>query len=818
MGFSGVMLWMLLLGIAAQNVVQGDDLTISVYTVTSKSAVLTWSKYVGSSSYRLTASPRNSPDPSVFSSFSQNTVMGSISTLSPNTNYIFKVEALDSSMSVLAQNSVNGCTASDVPIITAASSKQSQSITVEFTQVSGASSYILRTETSNGSFMSETSVPGSPGTVSSLQPYTDYTLSVMSVNSCGRSQPSSTVQAKTVLAAPLLNSSSPSNSSIVVTWAPVPNAVLYSVSIIRDDSYQQSRLNTSNTNVTFSNLEAGTNYCIKANAWSPLSVPGDDYTICQITRPPPPQSIVLLTTIVNNVMGLSVSWNPAQGASWYIAVSSTGLNCSSASTSCTLSPLSCGQIHYISVTAFNQAGPSQSSESQRYISFPCPPEPVHVNDIGNGNCSLSWNSVSYVDYYTAFSKRDDGIEEMCNSMGTSCNFSCHCGYSYIMSVFANNQAGASPPGRILNQTTLSCCPENLVVSAISWESLMMTWTAVRGADMYKVQAVDSSNNAVLCNDTSPVCVLSGLNCNTRYNVLVFPCNEARGCNHSCSPQTQETAPCMPDRVTVSPSNSLSINITWTSTNKVANYTVTVIGSADGPFTCQSNTTYCQVNGLSCGSSYQVTSIASTAAGLSMPSYSIFFQTAPCCPATLNVTQVTQAMSNVTWSAAQGAQFFMASLTSSRGNATCRTMQTKCLMGCITCGTNYTVSLQAINSKGNTAVCMYHGFSTSECCPSRIRLYTRFNNTLRVSWWSSSSLSNFTAQVTGGSRAHTCSPAPGESMCDVSEVTCGDVYTVMVAPMNPDRTVVPFCPSRTYSVYCSGSDVGMVLYRGKRSLD
>lgn len=89
------------------------------------------------------------------------------------------------------------CPASDVPTITAASSKQSQSITVEFTQVSGASSYILHTETSNGSFMSETSVPGSPGTVSGLQPYTAYTLSIMSVNSCGRSQPSSSVQAKT---------------------------------------------------------------------------------------------------------------------------------------------------------------------------------------------------------------------------------------------------------------------------------------------------------------------------------------------------------------------------------------------------------------------------------------------------------------------------------------------------------------------------------------------------------------------------------------------------------------------------------------------
>lgn len=84
--------------------------------------------------------------------------------------------------------------------------------------------------------------------------------------------------------------------------------------------------------------------------------------------PRTPQSVVLLTTVVNDVVGVSVSWDPAQGASRYMAVSSSGLNCSSASTSCTLSPLSCGQIHYISVTAFNQAGSSQSSEPQRYVS------------------------------------------------------------------------------------------------------------------------------------------------------------------------------------------------------------------------------------------------------------------------------------------------------------------------------------------------------------------------------------------------------------------------------------------------------------------
>lgn len=83
---------------------------------------------------------------------------------------------------------------------------------------------------------------------------------------------------------------------------------------------------------------------------------------------------------------------------------------------------------------------------------------------------------------------------------------------------------------------------------------------------------------------------------------------------------------MPDGVSVRLSNSSSVSIAWTPTNRAADYTVSVIGSTDGPFTCQSKATSCQVNGLSCGSSYQVTSIASTTAGLSMPSYSVSFQT------------------------------------------------------------------------------------------------------------------------------------------------------------------------------------------------
>lgn len=76
-------------------------------------------------------------------------------------------------------------------------SKQSESITVVFGEVSGASSYILRAQTLDGEFFSETEVSDSPGTVINLQPYITYSLSVMSVNTGGRSQPSLPVVTRT---------------------------------------------------------------------------------------------------------------------------------------------------------------------------------------------------------------------------------------------------------------------------------------------------------------------------------------------------------------------------------------------------------------------------------------------------------------------------------------------------------------------------------------------------------------------------------------------------------------------------------------------
>lgn len=85
-------------------------MSVSIFTVTSKSAVLRWSRYEGALSYRVTASLRNSPVSVVFANFGQNTIMGSVNSLNPNTAYTFHVEALGSLMNVLADANVDGST------------------------------------------------------------------------------------------------------------------------------------------------------------------------------------------------------------------------------------------------------------------------------------------------------------------------------------------------------------------------------------------------------------------------------------------------------------------------------------------------------------------------------------------------------------------------------------------------------------------------------------------------------------------------------------------------------------------------------------
>uniref|UniRef100_A0A3Q3S228 Fibronectin type III domain containing 7a n=1 Tax=Mastacembelus armatus TaxID=205130 RepID=A0A3Q3S228_9TELE len=679
------------------------------------------------------------------------------------------------------------------------------SITVVFTEVFGATSYILRAETDD--FFLETPVSGSPGTVVQLQPYTEYSLSVMSVNSGGRSQPSEPVNGKTVVTAPNLNTTSPSNDSIAVTWPPVEYAVLYTLCIIQEGSSSRLKLNTTDTTFTFDDLEAGRTYCIKGTAWDAEGRTGDDLTVCQITRPPSPDVITVQVT-PGRSLGIAVYWLPVQGAENYIAWFSNGQNCTSEVNTYCYIPVECGQNRSVSVIAYNNAGPSNPSQPAEY--FTCGYN-IWVEQPSAGNCLLKWDEVLLVNYYVAFIKRDDGTENSCNTTETTCQFSCTCGYTYFVTVFPYNSAGSSPYSQVRNYTTIPCCPQGVTIKLVSTDTLEVMWSPVKGAELYETTAAQT-NDIIHCNDTAPVCALSDLRCNTAYSVTVTPCSELQGCNRTCTPYTHETAPCTPEILSITQTNSSTYTVVITTPNtQNTSYTVTAIGRYD-TYNCQTRNSTCTFTQLPCGSTYEVTTVAITTIGRSLPGYTKPLETGPCCPLSINVTQVTQAMTNVTWSPGNGARSYITTLMSSRGHARCHTLDTQCLMGCITCSTNYSVNMEAISSTGHRTECRYHGFSSSPCCPTGVKLYRRTNNSLRVYWRSLGPLiNNHTVALYGTGANYTCIAAAGSMYCDIQEETCGDVYAVVAAPVGQNGVKVSFCQARTYSVPCPGSNAGMGKY-------
>ncbi|XP_056354174.1 fibronectin type III domain-containing protein 7 isoform X1 [Oenanthe melanoleuca] len=703
-------------------------------------------------------------------------------------------------------------TAPDIPVIDQAYSKLSNSITVEWRAVPGATNYMLTAE--DGDSFSETIVKNSPGIVTGLKPATLYRITVRSINSGGKSQPSPFRKVKTVLAAPILSVRSPSCDSIAVSWKAVHTAAGFSVSLMRSDGLgRMLKQNTTNTSLIFTNLDPGTLYTIKAYAWNANGVPGDDFTYNQRTSPNAPVDVKVAFN--SGALRAVVSWMPTEGALTYSVTVSSGLlklRCNTSSASCVVPSLQCSSQYYVSVTAHNDAGSSEPTDAVSLKTVPCAPVNISIEEDEPGHLLVSWSSVSFSHYYVVFVKSDDGLEVHCNTSYTQCHFQSDCGFTYFITIFAYNNAGQSPLGDVFNYTTAPCCPSDFRAVFMSSDTVRVTWAPVRGADLYETRAAGGSGE-VLCRDTATACTLSALRCSTPYNITVSSFSEARGSNTSCAPRHMATAPCSPEIKNISKEGVSVISVQWQPNNEEATYVVTARGEA-GLWHCTSTRNSCTLMDLPCGSAFSVSAIARSPAGQSLPSYSIPLETAPCCPNDLTLAQVTQSVTNISWSVGKGSQTYVTALESPKGQAKCHTLQTYCLLGCITCGTNYTVSLRAISETGLTSSCTYQGYSSSACCPSGVKLYRLSNNGIRVFWRASDETINYKADLHGSKDNFSCTPSSGLSHCDITKIPCGDVYTVVVAPVTDKGPKLTFCPKKIYSVTCSGSSVGMVISRGK----
>ncbi|MGH0143007.1 UNVERIFIED_CONTAM: hypothetical protein FKN15_037427 [Acipenser sinensis] len=114
--------------------------------------------------------------------------------------------------------------------------------------------------------------------------------------------------------------------------------------------------------------------------------------------------------MISRSMGVDVSWSLVEGAEIYTVLGSSRLNCTSVFSSCTISPLECGNNYSVSVVASNKAGPSSPSEPANFLTVPCAPQGIRIEDVDPGNLTVSWSTVPLGEYYIVYVKRDDGLE------------------------------------------------------------------------------------------------------------------------------------------------------------------------------------------------------------------------------------------------------------------------------------------------------------------------------------------------------------------------------------------------------------------------
>ena len=94
------------------------------------------------------------------------------------------------------------------------------------------------------------------------------------------------------------------------------------------------------------------------------------------------------------------------------------------------------------------------------------------------------------------------------------------------------------------------------------------------------------------------------------------------------------------------------------------------------------------------------------------------------------------------------------------------------------------------------MCLF--YPSGACCPLGVKLYRLGPNGIRIHWQASRGSANYSTDLYGSKGIFTCAPSAGLSFCDVTEIPCGDVYTVMVSPVAETGLKLTFCPKKIYS--------------------
>ena len=500
--------------------------------------------------------------------------------------------------------------------------------------------------------------------------------------------------------------------------------------------------------------------------------------------------------------------------------STNTFTCTTSSLTCTITGLTNGTEYSVTVIATNAIGDSSPTSALLRTPNVVPGAPTLDSAIaGNQSIAVTWtagsNSGTAVTGYTATAV-DSGLTTFtctASSSATTCSITgLTNGTEYSVTVTATNAAGTSAASSSLAATpkTVPSYP-SLVSLAPGDGSIDVTWSGSSSAgggtiDGYRATATDALNNSFDCttDETGTSCTIVGLTNGTQYSVTVAAHNEIGYSSESGSgSSTPRTTPDQVDAPTVTSLNG-SLKVQWSAPASnggasISSYTATASdGTTTHTCTWTSGPLECTISGLTNGTSYDVTVVATNAAGSSTASNATA-ETPATVPTAPTITLVDRVLGtiSVTWSAPSstgGADITDYTVTAVPNDAS---SNVECTWttgdGSLTCDltsvvdtADYSISVVATNSAGNSTASTSSN-STGFSVPGAPTLtsVTAGNGTLTLIFTAGSTggltITDYAYSTNGGSTFTTFASVDGPYV--ITGLTNGHAYSIKLAAFN-----------------------------------
>ncbi|XP_034558806.1 fibronectin type III domain-containing protein 7-like [Notolabrus celidotus] len=577
-------------------------------------------------------------------------------------------------------------------------------------------------------------------------------------------------------------------STARVTWNPVSKVLLYQVKVSDvDPSNTPVIRNTSSTSMDISNLEPCSTYIIGVSSANVFLIPGEAENVSHTTSTINPVTTISVDYSCTGSM-VTVTWDLVFGANLYraVAVDGTGesRNCTSASNSCQIIMLKCGEKYVVHVTAISDDCESNSSTSDLFETVPCAPANPHtVADCSSNVIVFTWQPTNNTFYYVATAVDTAGKATECRTADNTCYFTnAGCGQTYTYTVHAVSSecdSEESPPEFV---RTSPCLPTNVKTAAgCNPDMLVTTWDSAAGALSYTIEAQGNTEEIYNCTTNSTSCAVPGVPCGEHLSVYIVASNDRCSTNRVLG-EVAQTVPCTPTNIAASVDCSQnSARVNWTTSIGSIFYIATAEDANGNSHSCTSMGTSCLIEGLQCARNYTGSVIGTNMKCNSTISAEVTFETGPCPPTNIEANRDCDAnQALIVWQNHLSTGLYTATIedqTGSQLNCTSDTVN-NCKIASLPCGMRYSVSVTYYDGtcpSTSTSISM----DSVPCGPEYVRANVACETgELSVAWNISVPADNYTTIISRGmGQPVHCNSST--TQCTTGGLFCGSSYTVTV---------------------------------------